>query len=246
MQKHAKLNRLVLYGGLLVVGLFAFILHSSPTEAAAGINQTINFQGRLLNSQGATVPDGFYNIQFKIYQDGDGQTAGNTTGSPSGSLKWTESYLNNNSQGVKVINGYLSVSLGSVNPFGTSIDWNQDTLWLSMNVGNTNATCTPFSSCSADGEMVPMQPLTSAPYAMNAGKLGGIASSGFVQLAQGVQTDASSVDSIFINKTGSGNIQPPPSRYKNPADPTPCLLQIPPITNWLLAIPPGLTRIPLY
>jgi hypothetical protein len=114
--------------------------------------------------------------------------------------------LNNNSQGVKVVNGYLSVQLGAVTAFGSNIDWNKDTLWLSMNVGNTNATCTPFSSCSPDGEMVPMQPLTSAPYAMNAGKLGGIASSGFVQLAQGVQTDASSVDSIFINKTGSGNI----------------------------------------
>jgi hypothetical protein len=206
MQKNAKIKRLFLYGGLLVVGLFAFIFTSSPTEAATGINQTINFQGRLLNSQGATVDDGLYNIQFKIYQDGDGLSVGNTTGSPSGSLKWTESHLNNSSQGVRVVNGYLSVQLGSVTAFGSSIDWNQDTLWLSMNVGNTNSSCTPFSSCSADGEMVPMQPLTTSPYAMNAGKLGGIASSGYVQLAQGVQTDASSVDSIYINKTGSGNI----------------------------------------
>jgi hypothetical protein len=207
MQKNAKINRLVIYGGLLVVGLFAFIFTSSPTEAASGINQTINFQGRLLNSQGATVPDGFYNIQFKIYQDGDGQSAGNTTGSPSGSLKWTENHLNTSSQGVKVVNGYLSVQLGAVNPFGSSVDWNQDTLWLSMNVGNTNTTCTPFSSCSPDGEMVPMQPMTTSPYAMNAGKLGGIASSGFVQLAQGLQTDASTANSLYINKTGgSGNI----------------------------------------
>jgi hypothetical protein len=197
-----KTNRLfILYG--LIWGFFALLaFKTTPVSAATGINQTINFQGRLLNSQGATVPDGYYNIQFKIYQDGDGQSVGNTTGSPSGSLKWTESHLNNNSQGVRVVNGYLSVSLGSVTAFGSSIDWNQDTLWLSMNVGNTNATCTPFSSCSADGEMVPMQPMTSAPYAMNAGKLGGIASSGFVQLAQGLQTDASTSNSIYINKTG--------------------------------------------
>jgi hypothetical protein len=207
MLKGLKINHFISYGGLLIVGLFAFLLiKSPPTEAATGVNQTINFQGRLLNNQGATVPDGFYNIQFKIYQDGDGQTAGDTTGSPSGSLKWTESHLNNNTQGVKVVNGYLSVNLGSVTAFGTSINWNQDTLWLSMNVGSTNATCTPFSSCSPDGEMVPMQPMTSAPYSLNSGMLGGLTSSQFVQLAQGVQTDASNAVSIGINKTGSGDI----------------------------------------
>jgi hypothetical protein len=206
MQKVFKINRFILYGGLLIVGLFAFVISSPRTDATTGVNQTINFQGRLLNSQGATVADGFYNIQFKIYQDGDGQSVGDTTGSPSGSLKWTESHLNTSSQGVKVVNGYLSVNLGSVTAFGSSIDWNQDTLWLSMNVGSTNGSCTPFASCSPDGEMVPMQPMTSAPYALNAGHLGGLTSAGFVQLAQGLQTDASGVDSIAINKTGTGNI----------------------------------------
>ncbi len=79
--------------GTLILGVFAVVGVSvaTPVEAAEGINQRINFQGRLLTHSGATVPDGFYNIQFKIYQDGDGQTAGNTTGSPAGSLKWTES-----------------------------------------------------------------------------------------------------------------------------------------------------------
>jgi hypothetical protein len=148
MPKVFKINRLAVFGGLLVVGLFAFLVNSAPTDAATGVNQSINFQGRLLNNQGATAPDGFYNIQFKIYQDGDGQSVGNTTGSPAGTLKWTESHLNTASQGVKVVNGYLSVNLGSVTAFGSSIDWNQDTLWLSMNVGDTNTTCTPFSSCT--------------------------------------------------------------------------------------------------
>ncbi len=178
---------------------------STPVSAAAGINEQINFQGRLLNQQGATVADGYYNIQFKIYQDGDGQSVGNTTGSPSGTLLWTESHLNNNSQGVTVRNGFMSVQLGSITAFGSSVDWNQDKLWLSMNIGNTNATCTPFSSCSPDGEMVPMKRLSSSPYALNAGKLGGLTGAQFLQLAQGVQTDASSTNSISINKTGSGN-----------------------------------------
>lgn len=198
-------RRLILLS-LTLLGLF-FVHGLRHAEAAAGINQQINFQGRLLNSQGATVPDGYYNIEFKIYQDGDGQSVGDTTGSPAGSLKWTEDYLNDNSQGVMVKNGYFSVQLGSVNAFGSSIDWNQDTLWLSLNIGGTGAACTPFSSCGPDGEMIPMKRLASSPYALNSRLLGGLDSSQFVQLAQGLQTDASTNDAISINKTGgSGNL----------------------------------------
>lgn len=197
-----KLLAFTLVVGFAYAGLFAV---SHPASAATGINKEINFQGRLLNAQGATVPDGYYNIQFKIYQDGDGQSVGNTTGSPAGTLKWTESWLNANSDGVLVRNGFLSVQLGSVTPFGSSIDWDQDTLWLSMNVAGTNASCTPFSSCSPDGEMVPMKRFSSTPYALNAGQLGGKTSAQFLQLAQGVQTDVSTnTSSVFLNKTGSG------------------------------------------
>jgi len=189
-----------------IVLLCPFFVEHSAT-AATGVNQEINFQGRLLNSQGATVPDGNYNIEFKIYQDGDGQSVGDTTGSPAGSLKWTEDYLNASSQGVVVKNGYLSVQLGSHTAFGSNIDWNQDTLWLSLNIAGTNASCTPFSSCSPDGEMIPMKRLSSSPYALNSGLLGGLASNQFVQLAQGLQTDASTnTNSIYINKTSTGNL----------------------------------------
>ncbi len=190
---------------LLGVLLALLLLTNSPTHATAGINQQMNFQGRLLNAQGATVPDGFYNLQFKIYQDGDGQSVGNTTGSPSGSLKWTESHLNANGQGVMVKNGFMSVQLGSITAFGASVDWNQTTLWLSMNVAGINPACTPWASCSPDGEMVPMKRLSSTPFSLNSGLLNGLTSTQFLQLAQGVQTDASTnTASIFINKTGSG------------------------------------------
>lgn len=193
---------------ILALGvLFASILLiQSPAHAVTGINQQINFQGRLLTASGATVPDGFYNIQFKIYQDGDGLSVGNTTGSPAGVLKWTENYLNANSQGVQVINGFMSVQLGSITAFGSSIDWNQSVLWLSMNIGSTNVSCTPFTSCTPDGEMVPMKRMSTSPYALNSGLLNGLTSTNFVQLAQGVQTDASvGVTSIAINKTSTGN-----------------------------------------
>ena len=190
---------------LLALVIFVLMVASSTTSAAPGVNQQINFQGRLFNTQGAAVPDGFYNIEFKIYQDGDGLTVGNTTGSPAGTLLWTESHLNANTQGVRVVNGFMSVQLGSITAFGTSVDWNQDTLWLSMNIGSTNGSCTPFSSCSPDGEMVPMKRLSSTPYSLNSGRLGGLTSANFLQLAQGVQTDVSTnTSSIFVNKTGTG------------------------------------------
>ena len=210
LELRRSLGKLVPYAILL--GLFLFCvafaitgMSTKNTHALTGINQQINFQGRLYNSAGAIVPDGNYNIQFKIYQDGNGLTAGDTGGTPAGSLKWTESYLNTTTQGVSVVNGFMSVQLGSITPFGTNIDWNQDTLWLSMNIGTTNTTCTPFTACTPDGEMLPMKRLSATPYSLNSNKLNGLNSTQFVQLAQGVQADASAnTSSIFLNKTGTG------------------------------------------
>lgn len=186
----------------LILGVFVFIsLFHTATPVAAATNPTINFQGRLLNSQGAVVPDGYYNIEFKIYQGGTGTSVGNT----GGTLKWTEDWLNINSKGVMVKNGYMSVELGTVNPFGTQVDWNQSPLWLSMNIGNTNTTCNPVTSCALDGEMTPMKQLSSSPYAMNSNALGGMTAAQFLQLAQGVQVEAgNTTNSISVNKTGTG------------------------------------------
>lgn len=201
-QRHALriAGLLALCVALITTQLFALVSHAAP-----GVNQTLSFQGRLLSSGGSVVPDGYYNIQFKIYQDGAGTTAGNT----GGTLKWTETYINNGgSNAVEVRNGYFSINLGSVNPFGSNVDWNQDTLWLSMNIAGSSTSCTSFGSspCTADGEMLPMKRITSTPYSLNSGQLGGKTASQFTQLGQGVQTDTTSNSSIFINKTSSGNL----------------------------------------
>lgn len=197
-------RKLIAY--VILVGVFvggALLLHT-PVHATAGINQQVNFQGRLLNAQGATVPDGYYNIQFKIYQDGDGLSVGDTTGAPVGSLKWTESYVDNNSnQGVLVKNGFMSVQLGSIVPFGVSVNWNQDTLWLSMNIAGSNNTCTTFNtgSCIADGEMVPMKRLSSSTYSLNSGQLGGLTAGQFIQNTTTLQTA-----NIAVQSSNSTNI----------------------------------------
>lgn len=203
-------RRLVLRNAGLITLCVAFITTlflAVPLHAATGTNQTISFSGRLSNAAGGIVPDGYYNIQFKIYQDGAGTSAGN----PGGTLKWTESYVNNNaSAGVQVKGGYFSVTLGSKTAFGSSIDWNQDTLWLSMNVAGTSAACTTFGSspCTADGEMLPMKQLTAVPYAMsaaNANKLGGLEASGFIQNNTTVQTGDFNISGTGIANTIQGN-----------------------------------------
>lgn len=182
----------------LCVAFITTLLLANPTEAAKGVNQTLSFQGRLLKSTGGIVDDGYYNMEFRIYQDGNGTTAGDT----GGALKWTEDYLNKSANaGVRVVNGFFSINLGSITPFGNSVDWNQDTLWLSMNVAGTASDCTTFDSgsCLADGEMLPMKRITSSPYALNAGKLGGIDASGFIQNTLTPQT-------ANLNITGSGQM----------------------------------------
>ncbi|HUD11178.1 MAG TPA: hypothetical protein VMS08_02105, partial [Candidatus Saccharimonadia bacterium] len=82
-----------IWAGLILVGAIGF----GPTTALAttGIttsDTTINFQGRLLTAAGAVVPDGTYNMQFKIYKNGDGTATGDT-GGVGGTLLWTEQWI---------------------------------------------------------------------------------------------------------------------------------------------------------
>jgi hypothetical protein len=198
-------RRVLQIAGLLTlcVAFITMLFFSVVTHAAPGVNQTISFQGRLLTPQGQPVPEGYYNIQFKIYQDGTGKVAGN----PGGSLEWTETYINDGgNNAVHVKNGYFSVELGSLNPFGNQVDWNQDTLWLSMNIAGSSSICSTFGTapCLADGEMLPMKRLTSSPYAMNAGKLEGKSASDFIQNGTTQQTGNFNISGTGIANTLQG------------------------------------------
>jgi len=187
--------------GLLFVALSTTLLLASTSHAAQNTTKTISFQGRLQTSAGAVVADGHYNIQFKIYQGGAGTAAGN----PGGSLKWTETYINNGGDsGVEVKNGFFSVNLGSVNQFGTSVDWDQDTLFLSMNVAGSATACTAFDTapCAADDEMLPMKRVTATPYAINAGAVGGKTVDQLIQNTATLQSNTN----IALQSAGDADI----------------------------------------
>lgn len=136
---------------LVLVGVFsvAYTNIRTPHIANAATANTVNFQARLQTAGGAIVPDGDYNVEFKLY---DALTSGN--------LLWTETRTGGDK--VQVKNGYLTVNLGSVTAFG-SMNWDQK-MWLTMNIGGTG-------SASWDGEMSPRLALTAVPYAFSAGQL---------------------------------------------------------------------------
>jgi hypothetical protein len=166
---------------ILVGVLVTALMPPAPVNAAT--SSTLNFQGRLMTSSGALVADGSYNIEFKIYDD---ETAGSNV--------WTENRTGGSA--VTVRNGYFSVYLGEVTPFGASIPWDQE-LWMTMNV-------------ESDGEMTPRFKLTAVPYAFRAGAL--VDGSGnaktaddFAQLTPStVQAVSSALAALRLSQAGSG------------------------------------------
>ncbi len=212
-------------GFVLCLGFVFFLLVSSlytrvggGTRAYAATASILNFQTRLSSSTGQVVPDGFYNIQFKLY---DGGTQGGPTGTgpansgTGGTALWTESYYDANGvtagqdNRVRVVNGYFSVNLGSQTAFPT-INWDQE-LWLTMNIGGSTQTATP----TYDGEMTSSNvriKLTGVPYAFRAGQLqsttnGALTGDGFAQLGQtNIQTINTATPGLQFNQTGAGGL----------------------------------------
>ena len=143
---------------LALLAVTSGMLASMTQPALAATNTNLNFQARLQTASGGIVADGLYNVEFKLYSASSG-----------GSALWTETYLNSNTQGVRVKNGYLTTNLGSVTAFPGTINWDQE-LWITMTVRGTGSCA--FGACTpTDAEMNPRLKLTGVPYAFKAGQL---------------------------------------------------------------------------
>ncbi len=147
---------------LLVSTLIITLTFSTQTEAAT--SSDINFQARLENATGSIAANGTYNVEFKLYNalSSSGSSQGSCTGDAN--CLWTEDYLVGSAQGVQVVNGYLTVNLGSITAFPTNMNWHQQ-LWLTMRIGGTGG------SPSWDTEMSPRLLLTATPYSFQAAQL---------------------------------------------------------------------------
>ncbi len=165
-----------------------FILFLLPTNiyAATGINQQINFQGKVVNTNGTNVADANYDFEFKIYTVLSGGTA-----------IWTETRTSANQ--VVVTSGVFQVNLGSVTALPGSIDFNTDNIYLGLNFNN-------------NGEMTPRVQFTSVPYAFNALKVAGLTvtnTTGTLTIPNGVTLSLSGSNNITLTTTGSTGLTLP-------------------------------------
>jgi hypothetical protein len=207
--------------GLVVVlcSLLVLCAHSIPVLATAGVNQEIDFEGKVANTNGTNINGSTatpYNMEFKIYSGTSNTGSGDT-------LLFTEDWLVGSSQGgVSITNGTFNVNIGAAGSGDSvalsTINFNQYPLWLSMNVGSTSTCATTFVSCGGgDGEMTPYIQFDSAPYALNAGEVGGLSSSSLVQLTPSSQQtgtinvsgniqSAGTVQANTVDAASSGNL----------------------------------------
>jgi microcystin-dependent protein len=190
--------------------LFALCLASLPAWAVNDVPGVINYQGRLLNSAGANVADGTYGIAFRLYGNASGPTA-----------LWGSSYS------VVIAGGSFNTVLGEG---GSALAGVQGTNLLSA----LQATATPYlgitvltdstgANVNNAQEIVPRMRLLSSPYALvtaaaqvadtaayatNAGTLGGLLASQFLQPASTAGTTLSgglTVPSLTVSGTATLN-----------------------------------------
>ena len=135
---------------MLLMGAFSFSLEA---EAATGINKQINFQGKVVNTDGTNVTNGSYNFLLCLYTTSSPLTA--CTAGSNNDAVWRES------KSVTVTDGVFQTALGDTTTLPGSVDFNTDNIYLGIN----------FNS---NGQMTPLIQFTAAPYAFNADKIHGL------------------------------------------------------------------------
>jgi hypothetical protein len=146
------------FSGLLGLAVLSALCFQAQTATAANPN-LISFQGKVVNADGTNVANGAYNFDFVLYDDP-------TLGTPSDGVhdKWHEL-----TKSVTVTSGVFQTNLGSATALP---DFNANpSLYLAVRF-----------NADAAGYMTPRVQMTSAPYALNADKVGGVAASSIVQL----------------------------------------------------------------
>lgn len=153
MLQHPFAPRNFLRGGALLfvvvsfalLNAFSWVIPQTQTALAApGINRQIPFQGRVVNLNGTTVVNATYPFTFSLYTVPTGGTA-----------IWTETKT------LTVSNSIFGTNLGSSTAIPSSVDFNQDALYLGINF-------------NGDGEMTPRIQIAAVPQAINAEKVSGL------------------------------------------------------------------------
>ena len=152
--KNKGLNTYFLGIFLLVAIITCSLILAAPSANAAP--GKINYQGRLTNAAGAPMPDGQYNMTFRIYDAASG-----------GTLIWSE--VRETTNRVTVTNGQFNVQLGAVTPITETV-FDSDYTYFEVELPTpATATCsTAACGVYTEGAMTPRQPVGSAAYALKA------------------------------------------------------------------------------
>lgn len=138
----------------------------TSVSALTTVPTKTNFQGRLTNSAGNIMPDGTYNMKFRLF-----------TVSSGGSSVWSEDRLVSATQGVQVTNGLFSVRLGDITPIPATL-FASGALYFEIELA-TPATATSSSPVWTEGPMTPRNQLATSAYAYNSETLDGLDSTDF-------------------------------------------------------------------
>lgn len=178
--------------------LLAYFALSTSVNGATTTPTTMNLQGRLLDSAGAPVADGLYNMQFRLF-----------TVSSGGSSVWNET--RETSTRVQVTGGLFSTKLGEANPLSASL-FASGSLYFEITMATpATATCSTASCASWETAMSQRQLLSTSAYAYNAETLDGVDGASFAQLsAANTFTNTQSVNtastSAFAVLNGANNL----------------------------------------
>ena len=183
------------------IGMMTAMFMLSPTvNAAQTVPYKMNFQGRLTDISGNVLPNGLYNLRFRLMSASSGgsnlwQADRVYTGSGTGDHR------------VQVTNGIFSVQLGdtatgvgdpalSPSIFNTQTN---ATVYLEIELPTpATAVCATVSCASwAELAMTPRQLVAATPYSLNADTVDGIDGAALAQLA--------SNNTFTGNKTFTGN-----------------------------------------
>ncbi len=195
MTFHNRLTKLV--NTFFIASLVFYPLLSNVQIAHAEINQEIPFTGTLLDSADDAVPDGTYDMTFRLY---DASTAGTCLYSAGGTCG-TPTQIS-----VTVTNGQFSIILGGTGTNAlTGVDFNSADVYLGVLV-ETNA------------EMTPRHQMGAAAYAYNADTVDGISAASTATANQLLALDAdldfdlgagdiSATEAVFAGSfTGNGDV----------------------------------------
>ncbi len=185
--KISKKYKVLLLLLILIILSSLIFIHQ---KADAAINEVINIQGKLVDSDGTNFSGACgssCDFQVKIY---DASSAGNEL--------YSESHSN-----VTVSDGIFNIKLGSVTSLDNDADltgFDRDDLYIQveLDADDNGSYEEVFSSTSRPQ-------LTSVPYALNAKYVGGVSSSGFIHLSpSSAQTTGDvSTSLIHLNENGS-------------------------------------------